>query len=201
MSPNELATEVANMYDTVLILDFGSQYSHLITRRIRECGVYCELLPCTQKIAELKFKPKGVILSGSPYSITDEGAPHVDPAVFELGVPILGICYGLQEIARNLGGETSLAVKREYGHAELALHPQEDHHSYKLFADVPSPTSVWMSHGDHLESPPTDFEVIGSTATSEYAAVAHTTLPIYGIQFHPEVTHSADGALVLRNFV
>ncbi|KAJ2786831.1 GMP synthase (glutamine-hydrolyzing) [Coemansia interrupta] len=201
MSSIEAAAQVSNMYDTVLILDFGSQYSHLITRRIREAGVYCELLPCTQKIAELKFKPKGVILSGSPYSITDEGAPHVDPEVFNLGVPILGICYGLQEIARNLGGETSLAVKREYGHAELHLDPQADHHSYKLFQDVPSPTNVWMSHGDHLESPPTDFVIIGSTDTSAYAAVAHTSLPIYGIQFHPEVTHSVDGALLLRNFV
>ncbi|KAJ1728170.1 GMP synthase (glutamine-hydrolyzing) [Coemansia biformis] len=202
MSPTtEVAAEVANMYNTVLILDFGSQYSHLITRRVREAGVYCELLPCTQKIAELKFKPKGVILSGSPFSITDEGAPHVDPEVFNLGVPVLGICYGLQELARNLGGETSLAVKREYGHAELNLDPKADHHSFKLFQDVPSPTSVWMSHGDHLESPPTDFVVIGSTSTSEYAAVAHDSLPIYGIQFHPEVTHSADGALILRNFV
>ncbi|KAJ2743112.1 GMP synthase (glutamine-hydrolyzing) [Coemansia sp. BCRC 34301] len=197
----EAAAQVANMYDTILILDFGSQYSHLITRRIREAGVYCELLPCTQKISELKFKPKGVVLSGSPYSITDEGAPHVDPEVFNLGVPILGICYGLQEIARNLGGETSLAVKREYGHAELTLDPQADHHSYHLFQDVPSPTNVWMSHGDHLERPPTDFVVIGSTSTSDYAAVAHTTLPIYGIQFHPEVTHSVDGSLILRNFV
>ncbi|KAJ2581427.1 GMP synthase (glutamine-hydrolyzing) [Coemansia sp. RSA 1836] len=197
----EAVAQVANMYDTILILDFGSQYSHLITRRIREAGVYCELLPCTQKISELKFKPKGVVLSGSPYSITDEGAPHVDPEVFNLGVPILGICYGLQEIARNLGGETSLAVKREYGHAELTLDPQADHHSYHLFQDVPSPTNVWMSHGDHLEQPPTDFVIIGSTITSAYAAVAHTTLPIYGIQFHPEVTHSIDGSLILRNFV
>ncbi|KAJ2396355.1 GMP synthase (glutamine-hydrolyzing), partial [Coemansia sp. RSA 2559] len=201
MASIDAAAQVANMYDTVLILDFGSQYSHLITRRVRETGVYCELLPCTQKIAELKFKPKGIILSGSPFSITDDGAPHVDPEVFNLGVPILGICYGLQEIARNLGGETSLAVKREYGFAELNLHPQADHHSYKLFQDVPSPTNVWMSHGDHLEKPPRDFVVIGSTITSEYAAVAHNTLPIYGIQFHPEVTHSIDGALVLRNFV
>ncbi|KAJ2415056.1 GMP synthase (glutamine-hydrolyzing) [Coemansia sp. RSA 2530] len=201
MSSTEVAAQVANMYDTILILDFGSQYSHLITRRIREAGVYCELLPCTQKISELKFKPKGVVLSGSPYSITDKDAPHVDPEVFNLGVPILGICYGLQEIARNLGGETSLAVKREYGHAELTLDPQADHHSFHLFQDVPSPTNVWMSHGDHLESPPNDFVIIGSTSTSAYAAVAHTTLPIYGIQFHPEVTHSVDGSIILRNFV
>ncbi|KAJ2507388.1 GMP synthase (glutamine-hydrolyzing), partial [Coemansia sp. RSA 2049] len=201
MTSIEATAQVANMYDTVLILDFGSQYSHLITRRVREAGVYCELLPCTQKISELKFKPKGIILSGSPFSITDEGAPHVDPEVFNLGVPILGICYGLQELARNLGGETSLAVKREYGFAELNLHPQADHHSHKLFQDVPTPTNVWMSHGDHLEKPPKDFVVIGSTTTSEYAAVAHNTLSIYGIQFHPEVTHSVDGAIVLRNFV
>ncbi|KAI9503146.1 GMP synthase (glutamine-hydrolyzing) [Coemansia spiralis] len=201
MAPAEVAAQVANMYDTVLILDFGSQYSHLITRRIREVGVYCELLPCTQRIADLKFKPKGIILSGSPFSITDEGAPHVDPEVFNLGIPILGICYGLQEIARNLGGETGLTVRREYGFAELNLDPQADHHSYKLFQDVPSPTHVWMSHGDHLEKPPKDFVIIGSTDTSAYAAVSHSTLPIYGIQFHPEVTHSVDGAVILRNFV
>ncbi|KAJ1919728.1 GMP synthase (glutamine-hydrolyzing) [Mycoemilia scoparia] len=202
MSSDTKVTEVSNIYDTILILDFGSQYSHLITRRIRECGVYCELLPCTQRIADLKFKPKGVILSGSPYSITDEGAPHVDPAVFELGVPVLGICYGLQQIALNKGGQSSLATKREYGYAELNVHHHPDHPTAdKLFKGVDTKTIVWMSHGDHLESPPNGFIIIGSTSTSEYAAVAHEEEHIYGIQFHPEVSHSVEGTKILSNFV
>ncbi|KAJ1679159.1 GMP synthase (glutamine-hydrolyzing) [Spiromyces aspiralis] len=196
------ATQVSHLYDTILILDFGSQYSHLITRRVRECGVYCELLPCTQKIAELNFKPKGVILSGSPFSITDEGAPHVDPAVFDLGVPVLGICYGLQQIAMNRGGQTGLATKREYGYAELNVVRHPGHIiADKLFEGVADKTTVWMSHGDHLDQPPKGFTIIGTTTTSEYAAIAHEKEHIYGIQFHPEVSHSAEGTKILKNFV
>jgi hypothetical protein len=113
--------EIHNLFDTILILDFGSQYSHLITRRCRELNVYCEMLPCTQKISELSWKPAGVILSGSPYSVYDPESPHVDPAVFELGVPIMGICYGLQEIARKHGGEVGAHSHREYGHANVTV--------------------------------------------------------------------------------
>ncbi|KAJ1985339.1 GMP synthase (glutamine-hydrolyzing) [Dimargaris cristalligena] len=198
----DTVTEVHLLYDTVLILDFGSQYSHLITRRVREAGVYCELLPCTQKIDDLHFKPKGIILSGSPYSIFDEGAPHVDPKVFQLGVPVLGICYGLQEIARNKGGKIGICERREYGYAKLnivrhAEHPFVD----KLFEGLPETSEVWMSHGDHLDSAPAGFRIIGSTDTSAYAAVGHDDAKIFGIQFHPEVTHSVDGKQVLRNFV
>jgi GMP synthase (glutamine-hydrolysing) len=113
--------EIHSLFDTILILDFGSQYSHLITRRCRELNVYCEMLPCTQKISELSWKPAGIILSGSPYSVYDSDAPHVDPAVFELGVPIMGICYGLQEIARKHGGEVGAHSHREYGHANVTI--------------------------------------------------------------------------------
>ncbi|KAJ1655476.1 GMP synthase (glutamine-hydrolyzing) [Dispira simplex] len=198
----EGATEVHSLYDTVLILDFGSQYSHLITRRIREIGVYCELLPCTQRIDDLHFQPKGVILSGSPYSIFEEGAPHVDPKVFDLNVPVLGICYGLQEISRNKGGKIGICERREYGHAQLRIirhaeHPFVD----KLFQGLGDTSEVWMSHGDHLDIAPEDFRVIGDTTTSAFAAVAHETDKIFGIQFHPEVTHSKDGKRILANFV
>jgi GMP synthase (glutamine-hydrolysing) len=113
--------EIHSLFDTILILDFGSQYSHLITRRCRELNVYCEMLPCTQKISELSWKPAGVILSGSPYSVYDPESPHVDPAVFELGVPIMGICYGLQEIARTHGGDVGAHSHREYGHANVTV--------------------------------------------------------------------------------
>jgi GMP synthase (glutamine-hydrolysing) len=115
------ADEIHSLFDTILILDFGSQYSHLITRRCRELNVYCEMLPCTQKISELSWKPAGIILSGSPYSVYDSDAPHVDPAVFELGVPVMGICYGLQEIARKHGGEVGAHSHREYGHANVTV--------------------------------------------------------------------------------
>jgi len=118
---NMPADEIHSLFDTILILDFGSQYSHLITRRCRELNVYCEMLPCTQKISELSWKPAGIILSGSPYSVYDSDAPHVDPAVFELGVPVMGICYGLQEIARKHGGEVGAHSHREYGHANVTV--------------------------------------------------------------------------------
>ncbi|TEB11620.1 GMP synthase, partial [Coprinellus micaceus] len=175
-----MAIGIHDQFETILILDFGSQYSHLITRRCREHKVYAELLPCTTKIADIDFKPKGIILSGSPYSVYDKDSPHVDPAVFELGVPILGICYGLQEIAWNLGGEVTKCDHREYGFAKV---------------------QVWMSHGDQLSRPPADFHVVGHTDTAPYAALAHNSKPIYGIQFHPEVTHSVRGKEVIGRFI
>ncbi|OMJ25827.1 GMP synthase [glutamine-hydrolyzing] [Smittium culicis] len=199
---DESQVKISTLYDTILILDFGSQYSHLITRRIREVGVYCELLPCTQKIKDLDFKPKGVILSGSPYSITDADAPHVDPEVFNLGVPVLGICYGLQEISRVKGcGVTGLSRKSEYGFAQLKVVQSNFPHANELFAGIQDLTQVWMSHGDHIDNLPKDFEIIGSTETSGFAAIAHCTDPVYGIQFHPEVTHSVEGKTILQNFV
>ncbi|KAI8342540.1 class I glutamine amidotransferase-like protein [Chlamydoabsidia padenii] len=199
----ENVTKVNEMFDTVLILDFGSQYSHLITRRVRELGVYCELLPCTQKMADLHFKPKGIILSGSPYSVYDHDAPRVDPAVFDAGVPILGICYGLQEMTTYMGGKVDACEHREYGHAVLSVkkHPQ---HPFidKLFAGLDGDNvQVWMSHGDQVSAAAPGFAVIAETRTAPFAAVAHEEKPFFGIQFHPEVTHTVDGQQLLNNFV
>ncbi|EJD54141.1 GMP synthase [Auricularia subglabra TFB-10046 SS5] len=188
-------------YDTILILDFGSQYSHLITRRCRELNVYAELLACTQRISELGWKPKGVILSGSPYSVYDNDAPRVDPAVFELGVPILGICYGLQEIAWHLGGKVEGHDHREYGHAKVTINRFGNGAVDSLFQGLGDELEVWMSHGDQISSPPPNFHVIGHTRTAPYAAIAHDTKPFYGIQFHPEVTHTPRGREVIGRFV
>lgn len=133
------ADEIHSLFPTILILDFGSQYSHLITRRCRELNVYCEMLPCTQKIADMTWKPAGVILSGSPYSVYADDAPHVDPAVFELGVPILGICYGLQEIARTHGAEVGAHTHREYGHANVTVVKTGSDHMDSLFKGIEIP--------------------------------------------------------------
>ncbi|KAI8589203.1 class I glutamine amidotransferase-like protein [Geranomyces variabilis] len=187
--------EVSQQYETILILDFGSQYTHLIARRIRELGVYCELLACTVKMSELKFKPKGIILSGSPYSVYDADSPHVDKAVWEMGCPILGICYGLQEIAWNNGGKVEPHDKREYGKATIQIQPGS-----QLFAGLPNDITVWMSHGDQLSKPPTGFVPVAHTPTSPYTAIEKHDSRIYGIQFHPEVTHTPQGSAILRNF-
>ncbi|PWY62969.1 GMP synthase [Aspergillus eucalypticola CBS 122712] len=189
-------------FDTILILDFGSQYTHLLTRRLREINVYSEMLPCTQKVADLPFKPKGIILSGGPYSVYEDGAPHADPAVFDLGVPILGICYGLQEIAYRLGKDNvDAGTEREYGHADLHAKRLDDQgHVDKLFAGLEGQIKVWMSHGDKLVKLPTDFHTIATTSNSPYAGIAHQTKPLYGVQFHPEVTHTPLGATILKNF-
>lgn len=195
--------EIHDQFDTILILDFGSQYSHLITRRCREHNVYAELMPCTVKISDLLFKPKGIILSGSPYSVYDKDAPHVDPAVFDLGVPILGICYGLQEMAWNLNGEVSKCEHREYGHAMLQTTQigAEGSVADALFEGLGDEMQVWMSHGDQLSKIPPEFHIIGYTKTAPYAAIAHNTKPFYGIQFHPEVTHSIKGREVIKRFI
>jgi GMP synthase (glutamine-hydrolysing) len=192
-------------FDTILVLDFGSQYSHLITRRLRELNVYSEMLPCTQKIADLGWTPKGVILSGGPYSVYWDDAPHVDPAVFELNVPILGICYGLQEIAWTFDNKNVLAgEKREYGHAHLKVERHGDGeaggHVDKLFADWEDNTEVWMSHGDKLGHLPEDFITIATTSNAPFAGMAHKSKKYYGIQFHPEVTHTPKGKVLLKNF-
>lgn len=188
--------EVSNVFDTILVLDFGSQYSHLITRRLREHNVYAEMLPCTQKIKELHWKPKGVILSGGPYSVYEKEAPHLDHDVFELGVPILGICYGMQELAWIQDGASVVAGEhREYGHA--TIHVQD--HSNKLFKGIDD-FQVWMSHGDKLAALPHGYKTVATTTNSPFAAIAHESKDIWGIQFHPEVTHTAKGKELLRNF-
>lgn len=188
--------EVGSVFDTILVLDFGSQYSHLITRRLREFNVYAEMLPCTQKIAELPWKPKGVILSGGPYSVYAKDAPHVDHDVFKLDVPILGICYGMQELAWiDSADNVGAGVKREYGHA--TIHVKDS--SNPLFKGIDN-FQVWMSHGDKLHGLPKDYATVATTDNSPFAAIAHTKQPIWGIQFHPEVTHTTKGKQLLQNF-
>ncbi|KAL2267260.1 hypothetical protein VTJ83DRAFT_4537 [Remersonia thermophila] len=187
-------------FDTILVLDFGSQYTHLITRRLRELNIFSEMLPCTQKLSELKFTPKGIILSGGPYSVYEDGSPHVDPAVFDMNVPILGICYGMQELAYRLNPENVVAgTHREYGHAMLKARSIDDHVD-RLFEGLEDSMRVWMSHGDKLVKLPDGFHTIASSDNSEYAAIGHATKPIYGLQFHPEVTHTQNGTALLRNF-
>lgn len=190
-------------FDTILVLDFGSQYSHLITRRLRELNVYSEMLPCTQKLADLTWKPKGIILSGGPYSVYWDDAPHADPAIFELGVPILGICYGLQEIAWNLDNKNVVAgEKREYGHAVVTVqtHEGKQAHIDRLFQNLGGSLEVWMSHGDKLSQLPAGFEPVASTSNAPYAGIASIEKPLFGIQFHPEVTHTQKGKQLLSNF-
>ncbi|KAK3370397.1 GMP synthase [Podospora didyma] len=190
-----------NQFDTILILDFGSQTSHLILRRLRSLKVYAEMLPCTTKLSELPFKPKGIVLSGGPSSVYDDGAPHVDPAVFDLGVPILGIWYGCQEIAWRISSENVAGGEvREYGHADVAIHKGTDSHVNRLFAGLGETMHAYMSHFDKLVKLPEGFEVIASTKNSEFAAIAHQTKPIYGVQFHPELEHTPRGTEILQNF-
>ncbi|ROW11502.1 hypothetical protein VMCG_00934 [Cytospora schulzeri] len=197
----EDGAEPHEVYPTILVLDFGSQYTHLIIRRLRELNVYSEMLPCTAKLSDLKFKPVGLILGGGPYSVYDEGAPHVDPAFLELNIPILGICYGLQELAYRSDSKNVVSggTHREYGMAELNA-KSINAHTDRLFQGIESNMKVWMSHGDKLGKLPEGFHTIATTKNSEYAAIAHDSQPIYGIQFHPEVTHTPNGTQLLKNF-
>ena len=187
--------------ELVLVLDYGAQYSQLIARRIRELGVYSELLPYNIPIEKVKsLSPRGIILSGSPHSVYDEGAPISSPELFTLGVPILGICYGLQLIAHQLGGEVDGAAKREYGQADLSIDDRSD-----LFRGVgengSSRTEVWMSHGDHLTRLPPGFEPIAHTSNAPICAIRDPKRKIFGVQFHPEVVHTKQGKDILRNFL
>lgn len=191
------------IFDTILVLDFGSQYTHLITRRLRELNIYSEMLPCTQKISELSFKPKGIILSGGPYSVYWDDAPHVDPAVFDMGVPILGICYGLQEIAWHSDQKNVVAgEKREYGHAILNVHKHSGKtaHVDALFAGLEDDMDVWMSHGDKLSQRPAGFVTVAASENAPFAGIAHEEKEWFGIQFHPEVTHTKKGTPLIKNF-
>ncbi|KAK3325818.1 GMP synthase [Apodospora peruviana] len=202
MTDNIEADAPHNTFDTILVLDFGSQTSHLILRRLRsDVRVYAEMLPCTVKLADLPFKPKGIVLSGGPSSVYDQGAPHVDPAVFELGVPILGICYGCQEIAWRINSENVARGEiREYGHADVTIHNDGDSHVNRLFTGLGGTMHAYMSHFDKLVKLPEAFVVVASTKNSEYAGIAHQTKPIYGVQFHPELEHTPRGSEILRNF-
>ncbi|MFZ1729235.1 MAG: glutamine-hydrolyzing GMP synthase [Bacteroidota bacterium] len=181
----------------ICIVDFGSQYTQLIARRIRELGVYCEIHPFHLALdAMLAHRPVGIILSGGPSSVYEEGAPHIDGAVFELGIPVLGICYGLQLIAIHHAGAVDPAARREYGKAELQLDNQAD-----LFKDVSQASVVWMSHGDSLSRLPENFEVIAHSENAPICAIRNFAKRQYGVQFHPEVVHTVDGKTILSNFV
>lgn len=183
-------------HELILILDFGSQYAHLIARRLRECNVYCELQRYDLSIPEIrKLNPRGIILSGGPRSVYEENAPHATSGLFDLKIPILGICYGLQEIASTLGGQVSPGQKKEYGHTSIEVMKGND-----LFSDLPNKFTVWMSHGDKISKLSRQFREIATTANTEYAAVADIGQNIYGLQFHPEVTHTEYGTEILRNF-
>ncbi len=186
--------------EKILILDFGSQYTQLIARRVREAHVYCELHPFDMSLDQIKaFAPKGIILSGGPKSVYDNGAPMVEEHLFELGVPVLGICYGMQLMCHHFGGEVVPAGKREYGHADLlsdgALGPLFD----GFFIDGHSP--VWMSHGDHVKVVPEGFEVVANTANAPVCAIQNVARQQYGVQFHPEVNHTPRGELLIDTFV
>jgi len=183
--------------EKILVLDFGSQYTQLIARRIRESKVYSEIFPFNADIERIKsFAPKGIVLSGGPRSVYEEGAPLPDKEIFELGIPVLGICYGMQAMAHMLGGRVAKSQKREYGRAELIVDSARD-----LFKEIPPRTDVWMSHGDRIEEMPPGFEVIGHTDNSPIAAMADYSRRFYALQFHPEVVHTEHGTKILQNFI
>jgi GMP synthase (glutamine-hydrolysing) len=181
----------------VLILDFGAQYGQLIARRVREQNVFCQIvrhdLPAA-RIAELR--PSGLIFSGGPASVYEPGAPHCDPAIFDLNIPVLGICYGMQLACLMLGGEVKPGKSREFGRTKLHIQEVDG-----LFGGVPEDTVVWMSHGDQVQSVSGDFQSLAASETCPVAAVRHRSRPIFGLQFHPEVNHTAYGSQMLHNFL
>ena len=182
--------------EKILIIDFGSQYTQLIARRVREQNVYCEIHPFNH-LPEIDADVKGVILSGSPSSVRDADSPRLDLGAFKGKLPLLGVCYGAQLLAQEFGGEVKGAPSREYGRAMLSVVAPED----PLMHGLPSPTQVWMSHGDTIVSVPANYEIIGSTDNVRVAAYHIGGEMTWGIQFHPEVYHSTDGSRLLRNFV
>lgn len=187
---------MSQKHERIVVYDFGSQYSQLIARRIRECHVFSQVVPFTTKAAELKADPpSGIILSGGPASVYAAGSPQIDADIFSLGIPVLGICYGMQLLIHTLGGQVAPSKSREYGRAEMHIKEQG-----KLFAGVKSPLNVWMSHGDKVLKTLDDTVVLASTANTENAAIALAGREIYGIQFHPEVVHTENGMRILENF-
>ena len=181
----------------IVILDFGSQYSELIARRIRETQVYSEVLSYRTTASQLRqLHPKGIILSGGPSSVYDNGAPHCDPQIWQLGIPILGVCYGMQLMVEQLGGEVVRAERGEYGKASLVIDDPTD-----LLTNVEDGTTMWMSHGDSCTTLPSGFEVLAHTENTPCAAIANHEKKLYGVQFHPEVVHSMGGLALIRNFV
>ncbi len=195
-----LASDVAAHHERALIVDFGSQVTQLIARRLRESGVYCEIHPFNAVDGEFlkKFKPKAVILSGGPASVTGEGTPRATPEIFDLGVPVLGVCYGEQTMVAQLGGEVRAANEREFGRADIELTAHSP--LFEGFGPAGTHERVWMSHGDRVDSIPDGFDVIARTPNAPFAAIADEARRFYGVQFHPEVSHTPRGAALLRNF-
>jgi len=187
-------------HQTIIVLDFGGQYNQLIARRVREWGVYCEVKPCTTPIAELKaVEPIGIIFTGGPGSVYDPEAPQADPEVFRMGVPILGICYGCQLLAQNLGGRVTAAqsdTAREYGKTETSFSVD-----CKLFKGLPEKGITWMSHGDYMEKVPQGFSLVAKSAACPNVAICDEERGFYGVQFHPEVDHTQNGKEMIRNFL
>ncbi len=188
-------------HQTVLILDYGSQYTQLIARRVRENRVYCEVHPPDLSADQIRERfaaqgPLGIILSGGPRSVYEDDAPAMDPAVLDLGVPVLGVCYGMQLIAHHLNGHVEAATRREYGRAEI-----EVRQAGALFHGLDPCQTVWMSHGDRIGTPPEGFTVTAATDNAPVVAFEHTDRRLYGIQFHPEVSHTVAGGEILRNFL
>ncbi|MGC9403857.1 glutamine-hydrolyzing GMP synthase [Vibrio genomosp. F10 str. 9ZC157] len=187
-----------NIHDQrILILDFGSQYTQLVARRIREIGVYCELWSWDVEEADIReFNPDGIILSGGPESVTEQNSPRAPQYVFDSGVPVFGVCYGMQTMAEQLGGKVAGSNEREFGYAAVQVTGES-----ALFADLETTQDVWMSHGDKVVEIPSDFVKIAQTDTCPYAAMANEEKKYYGVQFHPEVTHTKNGLKMLENFV
>ena len=183
--------------EIVLIIDFGAQYTQLIARRVREANVYSEIHSHSIKPEEVKsLSPAGIILSGGPMSVYDEGSPQLDSKILNLGIPVLGICYGLQIIGKEFGGKVEPASDREYGKANLKIKDEDD-----LFKDVVKESVVWMSHGDYLSEIPKGFKVTAQSDHSPICAIADKKRKIYGVQFHPEVVHTSEGTKIIRNFL
>jgi len=186
-----------NQRDFILIIDFGSQYTQLIARRVREVNVYSEIHPHTISLEEVKaLHPKGIILSGGPMSVYDESAPVIDPQIFSLKLPFLGICYGLQLICKNFGGVVEPADSREYGKSILRITDSTD-----ILHGVEDASIVWMSHGDYLTKLPSGFKVVGESDHSPICAISNPSKRFYGLQFHPEVVHTEDGKKIISNFL
>ncbi|WP_462400746.1 glutamine-hydrolyzing GMP synthase [Lacticaseibacillus pantheris] len=193
-----MATAQNKDYDKIIVLDYGSQYNQLITRRIRDFGIYSELKPHTITAAEVReLAPKGIIFSGGPNSVYDEGALGVDPELFELGIPILGVCYGMQLMAKELGGRVEPATEREYGHVDIDV--LADTHPV-LFRDLPERQTVWMSHGDLVREVPSGFVTTATSTNCPISAMADDQRKFYGIQFHAEVRNTQYGEQILRHF-
>lgn len=183
--------------EIVIIVDFGGQYAQLIARRVRECGVYCEILPYVKSADEILAKnPKAIILSGGPSSVNAPDAPKIDNKIFKAGIPVLGICYGMQLICNELGGKVARPAKREYGHAMFYLDGENS-----LFDGLSKESAVWMSHGDSVVEMPKGFSLVGHTDLTPTAAVANEERKMYAVQFHPEVVHTEEGTALLKNFL